>query len=360
MWQNETAAAKHARTEMEAKLNGPSFFDTELVLQIEIPKHVFYIFNVGPMEFTVPKGSAGPAGGYKIKSCEKGRPYSTPLILPSIVTDTYMQEDMIKTHSVTGEFMCRDIVHPMVGKVWSIGQNLDDFGVFWTRNNPPANSELEEAKFKMEITFRAALAEANMLEAQNRFDLITPLMRFAASYYEEDRKWNQVYKRTIECPVCGGPMKAGIAIHSCGAVLDWPAAIFNSARSFDDAKKHGVFSMLLEKQVAELRYKAANKQTFAPAPAGQSGSSFLSSAELIELEREETTKLDNTLTQAGRGDDVRTTAADAPDKRDDVPSPSRTRSQRAKVDADLDAAHEARGKSGKKPPAPKRPKNFKA
>lgn len=280
-------AANRAAEEREAAMNGPTIFDPDLAVQLRIPTYVLYIYNVGPMEFRVSKGSAGPPGGYHIQACEKGKPYSAPLVIPSMVTDTYLQEDIAKTHSVTGEFMCQDIVHPaLTDTSWSVGQNLDDFGVFWTKNKNPMPEELALAVAKMEKTFRAALAEANTLEATNRLDLITPLMVYAADHYEESRKWNPVYKRTLECPICGGPMKAGIAIHACGAVHDWPKAIVSSARSFDDAKKHGVYSELLEKQVAELRARLKAPE---PEPAGDAGatSSFVTAAELQEFDKPE-------------------------------------------------------------------------
>ncbi len=244
---NETAGAQYAAREREAIMTGPMIFQPELAVQLEIPKYVLYIYNIGPMSFAIEKGSAGPRGGYKIKACEKGRPFSEPVLIPSIVTDTYMIENEMKTHSVTGEFMCRDIVHPFIahsinGKEagWSVGQNLDDFGVFWTKNSPPTNEELEGARKAMEKTFRAALAEATQLEAIGQLQSITPLMRHAADYFEEDRAWNKIYNKRQECPGCGGPTKPGTAVHTCGAVLDWPRAIQLGLKTKADAVAAGV------------------------------------------------------------------------------------------------------------------------
>jgi hypothetical protein len=339
-WQNETPAAQYAKRELEAKLNGPTFFDPELVLMLDIPRFCYYIFNVGPMDFTVPKGSAGPRGGYRIKGCEKGKHYSEPLIIPSIVTDTYMQEDQMKTHSVTGAFMCQDIVRPMNGQMWSIGQNLDDFGVFWTKNKVPIESELIQARAKMEGTFRAALAEANMLEAQNRIDLITPLMRHAASYFEEDRKWNQTYKRVIECPNCGEGMKAGIAVHTCGAVLDWAKAILFSARTVQQAKDAGVWDESLEKRLAELRAAAAAPKPAAPTNEG--GQAFAGASELLGFE--ELSARERAYAEPTRRAPADVLEEQDPD-RDAVPAGT--------------APAKNRQKTGKnQPPKPKRPAGF--
>lgn len=296
-WGNESPRAQQVKRDVEHEWTGDMFFAPELAVQLGnlIPKHVFYIFNIGPLEHVVPKGSGGPVGGYRIKACEKGKPFSEPCIIPSIVTDTYMVENMIRTHSVTGEFMCRDIVHPFIAHSvdgreagWSIGQNLDDFGVFWTKNNPPTNEELQIAKEKMEKTFRSALAEANMLEAQNRLQDITPLMRHAARHFGEDRDWNKIYQRHASCPACGGQMKEGIAVHSCGAVLNWPLAILHSVKNFDDAKRFGVYSESLEKQVADLRAKALGPALAPQRPAHPGdGTSFVPLSELEALEQQE-------------------------------------------------------------------------
>ena len=281
---NPRTKAGEVALSVEKQWNGEPMLQTDLVLQLPIPTYVLYIYNVGPMEHRVDKGSGGR---FLIKACEKGKRHSDPVLIPSIVTDTYIFEDLVKTHSVTGEFMCRDIVHPFIAHSingreagWSIGQNLDDFGVFWTKNKIPTEAEISEARRLMERTFKLALEEANFLEATDRLTEITPLMRHAADYFEEDRKWNKIYKKSLECPGCGQQMKADIAVHSCGAVLNWAKAIALSIKSFADAKNVGRYTPELEKEVMAL-IEAMNK----PAPRHEpvnpgDGGSFLTAADL--------------------------------------------------------------------------------
>lgn len=239
---NDTPAAQYAAREREDLMTGPMHFSEEATLTLSLaPEYVLYIYNIGPMSWVGANAiSKGSAGRYQIQACTPDAPFTRPLIIPSIVIDTYMVENEIKTHSMRGEALCKDIVHPMLGKTWSVGQNLDDFGVFWSRNNPPKEQELLEARKKMELTFRAALTEATGLEAIGRLQDITPIMRFAADYYKEDRPWNKIYRKIAECPGCGGPVKPGIAVHPCGAVLDWPQAIKLSMRTREDAARAGV------------------------------------------------------------------------------------------------------------------------
>ena len=186
------------------------------------PSYKIYIFNLSPIEHKVEKGSAGT---FTIKGCEFGEPYSEPLVLPSVVIDSYFIESEMKTHSVSGEFMAQDIVHPTIGANWSFGQNLDDLGVFWTKNQKPTEIEIGKSRTRMEGTFRKLLTMATSIETSGRLDDITPQMRIAASYFGEDRPWNKIYKKLSECPGCGDPVKAGIIKHSCGYIFDVDRAL---------------------------------------------------------------------------------------------------------------------------------------
>jgi hypothetical protein len=169
-------------------------------------------------------------------------------VLPSIVRDSYFVEQEMKTHSVSGEFTAQDIVHPLTagGKAWwSFGANLDDLGVFWTRNCPPTDLEIMTARGKMEASYRKLLSMATSLESTGKLDDITPLMRIAASYFGEDRAWNRIYKKMLECPGCGESAKPGIIRHPCGYIFDPDRALLA-----------GMISKELHEQMIEARKPA--------------------------------------------------------------------------------------------------------
>jgi hypothetical protein len=220
---NDTPAAIAAARAREEAMNGTLVYTPDNASFAPDPDYKIYIYNLGPMLHVVEKGSAGT---FRIVGNEGDRPYSEPLVLPSVWRDTYFIEQEMKTHSVSGEFMAIDIVHPVTasygaGKTWwSFGANLDDLGVFWTRNNPPLDAEVAAARTKMEATYRKLLQMAASIEAAGRIDDITPLMRIAASYFGEDRPWNRIYKKTQECPGCGEAAKPGIIRHPCGYIFD--------------------------------------------------------------------------------------------------------------------------------------------
>lgn len=258
---NDTPAAIEAAREREQQMTGDMNFIPDIITQYA-PKHVIYIFNVGPIQHTIEKGSAGPRGGYKIEACEKGRQFSRPLILPSLVSDTYMIENEIKTHTVSGEFMAQDIIHPMLGKNWSLGQNLDELGVFWTKNNPPTDDELSTARTKLDKTFRALLAEATQLEATGQLQFVTPLMRHAAEHYGEDRPWNKIYRKTAECPGCGGPVKPGVIMHTCGAVMPgmWAHAVAKGLKTRAQAAEAAEAEAAITGEFGSMAENAAQTQ----------------------------------------------------------------------------------------------------
>lgn len=221
---HDTPAALHASKEKTEQLNGEVIFAQGQAPQLAPPYKV-YIFNLLPVDWEVPKGSVGI---FRIKGCEPGESIGEPLVLPSVVMDSYMIENEMKVHSVSGEFMAQDIVHPTIGANWSFGQNLDDLGVFWTKNNPPKEEELAKVRSRMEDTGRKLLSMATKIETAGRLDDITPLMRIFATYFGEDRPWNRIYRKLAECPGCGDPVKPNIIKHSCGYVFDADRALLSS------------------------------------------------------------------------------------------------------------------------------------
>jgi hypothetical protein len=244
---DSVVALREAR-KVEQELNGPLIYTPENAAFAHDPPYKVYIYNLGPIEHKVERGSAGT---FILKACEPGEPYALAWTLPSVWRDSYFVEQEMKTHSVSGEFMAQDIVNPITagGKTWwSFGADLSVLGVFWSKNNPPTDAEIAAARSKMESTYRKMLGMAASIEAAGKIDDITPLMRIAASYFGEDRAWNKIYKKTSECPGCGEPAKAGIIRHPCGYIFD-P----------DRALAAGMISEELHKQMIGTRMKEASK-----------------------------------------------------------------------------------------------------
>ncbi len=216
-----------ART-VEAGMNGQLEYQPNTMSQF-VPKYKVYIYNVGPLSWTIdpvtkidnriPRGSAG---SYAIEACPAGKAYSKPLVLPSIVRSSYLDaaSGAMKTDDVEGKYVAQDLVNPNNGGDWSEGVNLSDRGVFWTFNEVPTEEELSAARAKLEVYLRKMLAAATELETKGQLASITPNMRLAATYFQEDRSWNKIFRKIGECPVCGDPMRENTVKHTCGYVPD--------------------------------------------------------------------------------------------------------------------------------------------
>lgn len=235
-----TPRAREVAEAAVARADGPMMF-TPNPLIARIPRYWVYIFSVFPATRSVAKGNLGT---FTVPACPLGERVSTPIRLNSIVSSSYFDPftQTTKTDDVSGEYVAQDICRPFLGGDWSEGQNLDDYGVFWTKNEHPTDAEVGAAREKMERTMRKLLDIATGFETTNQLTFITPDMRLAASYFGEDRPWNKIYKKVSECPVCGQPAKPGIVIHTCGAIMPgmWGLAIKNGLRSRAQAEEAGV------------------------------------------------------------------------------------------------------------------------
>lgn len=192
-------------------------------LTMQLPYHSVYLFSLYP---EVLEKRCGSAGVFRIPACESGQRISKPLVLSNVIRTPYVDalDGVLKTDDVSGEATAEDLMRPLMfgekESVWSFGQNWEDFGAFWTKNEVPTDEEVEEARKKLEATYRRALIEATTLESTGQTHLVTPIMRHAATYFEEDRSWNRQFKKKLECPGCGESAKAGIIQHACGYIFD--------------------------------------------------------------------------------------------------------------------------------------------
>ena len=229
--------------QMEDKFNGTIEYKPN-PLRAKLPQYKIYIFSLFPQDQWVHKGSLNPeARGFHIHACLPNERVSKPLILQSVMSSTYKDHNgAMVTWDDEGEFVAKDIVNPNIGGDWSFGQNLENLGVFWTRNETPTDLEISTARTKLENTYRKCLADATTLETTGKLQFITPLMRLAADYFGEDRPWNKIYKKMGECAICGGPAKENTVMHSCGAVMPgmWPQAIAAGLKTREQAEAAGI------------------------------------------------------------------------------------------------------------------------
>lgn len=240
MISGKTAEEIRVERNVERSMDGEIVY-TPNALRQNVKADPVYIFSVYPEEIRVDKGSLGEI---RIPAADPAKGYSRPYTVPGIVSTSYYdaQTNSMKTDDVLGHYIAQDIVHPFIGTDWSINNNLDERGVFWTRNKVPTERELSAARSKLEVNFRGLLEVATRLETTGQLEAITPMMRLAATYFKEDRAWNRMYKKLEPCYACGGDVRAGVIIHSCGAVQPgmWPAAVRAGLKTKAQALEAGI------------------------------------------------------------------------------------------------------------------------
>ena len=261
--QGKTQVADHMARELETKIDGPVFYSPSQVLGLIPRDHYIYIFSLYPEKIVIERGSLGRI---TIQACPPGAPYNEPIRFGAVVSTTYFDAmtQTMKTDDTRAEFVAQDIVHPYLAGDWSVGQNREDKGVFWTKNEKPTQAELNAARVKMEKFLRKQLQYANQLENQNKLQFITPDMVIAANYFHEDRAWNRTYQRHEACPGCGGEVKPGIIRHNCGFIYDWPRAVLFGMATLEQASGTGIDVPKLKAEVNKLRSRRAKPAPQAP------------------------------------------------------------------------------------------------
>jgi hypothetical protein len=136
----DTDFARAAARKLEGQLNGPLTFNPEH--KKAIPSGPCFIFNVGPVPFSIAKGSAGT---FYIPACPEGTRYVAGPVIPPIVMDSYSIGEELFVHETSGDFLAQDIVDPEY-QGWSANTDLTKWGVFWTLNEVPTEAELVSAK----------------------------------------------------------------------------------------------------------------------------------------------------------------------------------------------------------------------
>jgi hypothetical protein len=120
--------------------------------------------------------------------------------------------------------------------------DLRRYGVFLCGGDEPLDEELREAESQRDTFYRQQVEQADAIYARtpNRPELISDVQRRAAKHLGLDRPWLVKIAPMQECPVCGEPVKAGVALcRHCGAVLDEEkAARFGVLRANDGTRAY--------------------------------------------------------------------------------------------------------------------------
>jgi hypothetical protein len=228
---------RHANAKMEAE-NGVKNFTLD-ANTLRKPDYFVYVFNVGVRAHRV---TTGQLKNVHVPGVKAGQKYVLAFKLPNIVNQSWKDPDtdQVRVWGDDGRRVAMDLINPAnmgidqdfeidPSQVVSSGADLSRWGLFWSLHEVPTEEELAKATKRMEKHYRFLINQADNFARTNHYDMIQDIHHIAADYFGHRSSWNTRVEVPEECPLCGLPVKKGVAIHAgadgCGGVLDWDKAI---------------------------------------------------------------------------------------------------------------------------------------
>ena len=226
---SDIATAKAAeRNGVLTLLPGQENFGAE-----EVP---IYFYNVSQLDFNTPR-PPNHAHLY-IRACPKGEPFIMArgsIVHPfqEIREDQNENKFPVLTNGYREATRMMNPMNPGTDQSFAIasefhhGDNLNDFGVFWSLNNPPTAEELSTAKKRMETTYRKELERMGRAKtADEALQMRNRISAAAADYFGVSATWHQtdLISRDhgkVECGACGEKIQPTAKLcKECGAPTD--------------------------------------------------------------------------------------------------------------------------------------------
>jgi len=210
----------------------------------KIPKTPIYIFNVAPLYHDVSRPPLFPHAHFA--ACPPNKPYilvgshAHPTSMETLDQDGYKIID----NNVDGYQEVTRMLSPMNPgldqnfdqEFFSYGNNLNNYGLFWSTNFIPTEEELEAAHARVRKTFLKELEVMAKVESEEgTVGALARANRFshaAAEMFPEDRTWHRMGLKEknelqkVNCPVCDEQIsKKAAKCRFCGAIFDKEVAL---------------------------------------------------------------------------------------------------------------------------------------
>jgi len=184
-----------------------------------------YIFNISDQEL-VWREPGFPR--FVVPACEKGQPYSKPLVLPGIISEEYLDDASTEFNHYNAVEIAYAILK--IGPGMKHTLDMTNKGYFMSETNPPPAPRLAEAQAKYNIFCDQLIKEADAIMAQGESkgpngQMLNESHYRALAYRKQQRDWGRGTVEMVDCPGCQQPVPKGAKVHSCGAVLDWKGAV---------------------------------------------------------------------------------------------------------------------------------------
>lgn len=201
----------------------------------EIP---IFIYNVSRMEFNSPRPPNHPH--MLLRACEDGKEYALVGTISHPFHEVKYDDNGNKEIRLTDGYReATKMLSPMnpgtdqnfdAPDAFNVGGNLNNYGCFWSVNNPPLKDETDAARKRMEKTYKAELEKLASVESKNPEDaraLANNISHAAADYYGVSTSWHRTdlipkaKAGNIDCPNCAEKIAATAAVcRHCDAILD--------------------------------------------------------------------------------------------------------------------------------------------
>lgn len=229
MDRSDIAAAKAAERNgpMMLTIQGENFSSGETPI---------YFYNVSQLDFSVPRPPNHPH--MYIRPCPKDKPYVMArgtIVHPfsEIREDQNENKFPVLTNGYREATRMMNPMNPGTDQDFAIesefhqGDNLNEYGVFWSTHNPPLDEELAGAKQRMEKRYRKELERMGRAKtADEALQMRNRISAAAADYFGVSATWHQTDLVSkdhgkIDCGVCGEKIQptAKLCIH-CKAPTD--------------------------------------------------------------------------------------------------------------------------------------------
>lgn len=182
-----------------------------------------FIINVGPKSWIQEMGGRGK---FYIPACPDGEVHSLPVPILGLFPETVpVDQKKLEVRYEDGYTVALDIIG--IGNNRGTANSLLPWGVFVSRTAKPSKEDLERANNLLDEKAARLVQEADDFynAGPAEYKNITGDHRWALNRTHQMRQWAQPLVKMDVCEGCGEPIKPTIAVHSCGAVIDWDKAI---------------------------------------------------------------------------------------------------------------------------------------
>lgn len=201
-----------------------------------VKAEAIYFYNVAPSAQSHPRPPNHPHMYFA--PCPKGEPWALVGQISHPFTETRKDQNdtpiSVYTDGYREAARMLNPLNPGLDQDWDGGQdlqqggNLNYFGVFWSKSNPPTAKELKAARARLEKTYRKEIERMNACKTADEARLAAnDISHAAADFFGRSYSWHESNLNAqdpadhVECAACGESIrKKAMICRFCQAPQD--------------------------------------------------------------------------------------------------------------------------------------------